>query len=500
MPAEPNALFQGFNSITGEGLNTAVTGDFVKSTGVGYCRCDISVGYEETSKKFGFSNSCSAGFGEKFGIGQKKRFLNEMKLTHYSVVVTVSNSSPTSIETISNARFKDGVSVPTSDAAVDEFTRKYGDAYICELVKGTEYFASWVFYAETESQQREIEKELNAKGVIEGVELSGELQANLSKATQSMNVSSKLYQMMSGVSGVAYPSADKICEFALKFSAIPSTSLGLIRTSFYGYERAVGAGTQFDKIVKNRLYFLGTTATPGMSTTYAKLTEVYNQIDQLKGIYQFYHFNDDPTLISNEAKVQKDLAAIEDQILGFLKSPTTPLAPYTADSLSLGLPCLNVRIRHYPDDKDSQWGGTGGNYFSTVDDAYVQRKTRIQSISMRAGSTIDQLVVINQSYNGSASYKLGGNGGDDKGVLSLDGTNSKFVKKVFVRSGSWLDYLSITAEDGRSISGGKSDGGTAHEWSTPSGSFTMGFRGGHGSRIDRIQVVYGTLQPAIWKK
>ncbi|MFN5465319.1 MAG: hypothetical protein ACK5CQ_09765 [Cyanobacteriota bacterium] len=59
----PSSLFQGTNSMTGEGLNTAVTGEQRVNGGSTTTKCTVNLSAEQLTQSLAISQSVSARFG-----------------------------------------------------------------------------------------------------------------------------------------------------------------------------------------------------------------------------------------------------------------------------------------------------------------------------------------------------------------------------------------------------------------------------------------------------
>ncbi len=84
-------------------------------------------------------------------------------------------------------------------------------------------------------------------------------------------------------------------------------------------------------------------------------------------------------------------------------------------------------------------GGDGGGGFAMQ---------TIKSIGLRSGSYVDQITINGVSH--------GGNGGADRGVLTLE--PGEYVNDILVRSGKYVDFVKFTTNRGRSIEGGGGGG------------------------------------------
>jgi hypothetical protein len=488
----PTALFQGYNSVLGMGLSTAVEGDFVPDGGKSEVRCSVSISIEELAKSLSIDQSLSVGFGPLGGIDEKMSFMSSLKVTTYSVSVTVYAKHVAGAKGRTDVRFKPGVSVPHDDAKANEFVQYYGDSFVSRVTTGGEYMAVYTFYSQTREEQTSLVTSLKANGIFDGVSVGGSLQNAMDNFLKTVKVSYAFRQTVSGLLNPSLPLPAGFIEYAVKFPSIPLDAPVVIAIGYAGYETVPGAGTGFAKVAANRAYFTGNTVVGGLAADLSKIIQSNNQIVWMGKLYEYYGGFLDVTLKANGKTADENIAAIRGQMDTFGKNPTATFPPLTLKALENGTPALVFDVR-----ESDYWGGSGGGPFDEVDlSTYVQRMTRISAVGLRSGEHVDQLRVTFIDDTGQQQTKSTGGDGSDRGTMQL--LEGQFITKIWGRSGARVDQLNVQCSDGRTIGGG-GNGGGPFSWVRPEGSFAMGFKGRSGAEIDGIQIVFASFKPAVWK-
>lgn len=490
----PMALFQGYNSVLGSGLSTAVEGQFTNTGGQSEVSCSVCMTTEELAKSLSIDQSLSVGFGPMGSVDQKLEFMSQLKVTTHSVSVTVYASHEIGSESITDVAFKKGIEIPTNNQQANEFVQYYGDSFVSRLASGGEYMAVYTFFSETREEQTSVVSSLKANGVFDGVTVGGSLQVAMSNFLKTTNVNYSFHQRITGHRNPQLPKPEEFIDFAVKFPSVPVDAPVIIGISSNGYENVPGAGSGFAKVRKNRLYFTGSGIQQGLTDSLVKITEAKNQMSWLAGVYEVYGNFNDEVLKANTKTATHDIDIIQTQMSEYATDPTADFQPPTLPSLQNGSPELSFDVMYSP-----QWGGSGGGPFDDVNiNTYIRNKTRISSIGLRTGARTDQLRTTYASDNASDETKVhGGNGGGDQGTLQL--LPGQFVTKVWGRSGSRVDQLHIQITGGNQI-GGSGGGGGPYDWTPPAGAFVLGFAGRSGAEIDAIKVSYAKFNPAKWNK
>lgn len=490
----PSALFQGYNSVLGNGLSTAVAGEVVNGGARSEVRCSVSVSIEELAQSLEIDQSLSVGFGPLGGIDQKMSFMSSLKVTTYSISVTVFSRHISGTRSMSDVKFKSGIVVPGTDAQVNDFVRYYGDSFVSTVTEGGEYFAVYTFYSQTREEQTKLVTSLQANGIFDGVSVGGSLQTAMNNFLKTTTINYSFRQMVSGIKNPALPMPADFIDYAVKFPSLTLDAPVLVGLSSSGYESVPGVGSAFAKVAANRLYFNGDSVVGGVTGSLVSIVQISNQMAWVSKIYAFYANYRDAKLEADKTTVDADITAIHDQMTAFASTATasfTPLTPEKLKSLQNGTPVLSYSVG-----TSGAWGGGGGGPFTDVDpNTYIQKQTCITALKLRSGSRVDQLSVTYQNIDKQWVAVHGGSGGGEGSILQL--LAGQFVTKVWGRSGSRVDQVNFQITDGRTVGGGGSGGG-AFSWAPPDGNFVMGFQGRSGSELDCIQVWYAHFNPANW--
>lgn len=485
--ASPAALFQGYNSVLGSGLSTAVTGESVTGGASSEVRCSVCVTTTELANSLQIDQSLSVGFGPLGGIDQKLSFMNSLNVTTYSVSVTVYSRHVKGTRSMTDVRLKDGVKAPTTTAEVNDFVRFYGDCFLSDVVEGGEYMAVYTFYSETREEQTKVVSSLHASGVFDGITVGGSLQVALNNYLRTSTTRYSFQQKVSGIMNPTLPDPADFVSYAVKFPSIPLDAPVVIGIAATGYETVPGIGAVFQPVAENRLYFTGDSVNGGLTAKLTRINEIDNQMTWIAETYRFYGGYTDKKLVDNQVVAKADLKAIDAQMTQFSKEATATFPPLALKSLDNGSPTLSYAVGTSP-----MWGGGGGGPFDDVDlTTYIHNHNRIQTVRMRTGSRVDQLSV---TYNDGTRTHGGGGGSERETLQLLDG---QFVIRLNGRSGARVDQLHVTITDNRSTGGG-GDGGGAFDWDVPPGAFVLGFRGRSGAELDAVGVTYAHFNPASW--
>lgn len=495
----PTTVFQGYNSVLGQGLSTAVQGTSVTTGARSEVYCSVSTTVEELAQSLSINQSLSVAFGSIGGADEKVEFMASLKVTTYSVSVTVYSRHSTGGTSFTDVAFKPGIKLPTDNVSANLFVRAYGDSFISSVQTGGEYMAVYTFYSQTREEQSSLVASLKANGIFDGVTVGGSLQTATNNFLKTVRVNYSFRQKVSGVRNPVLPMPSNFVDYAVKFPSISLDAPVVTAIAGTGYESVPDAGNAFDKVASNRTYFTGGGIDGGLTASLKTIIQSLNQMNWIAEIYAFYGGYSDPTLTTNTTTANTDITAIKTQMTDFATKATDYFPPLNLLSLENGTPVLKYSVS-----TSDYRGGGDGSPFDDVDIStyiqreYIQRKTRVFAIGMRSGKRVDQLRTSYIDDLGQATTKCHGTaGGSDRGTLQI--SEGVFITRIWGRSGSGFDQVNFRISDGRSIGGGGS-GGSAFDWPTPSGKFVMGFSGRSGSEVDGLRAYYGQFQDANWVK
>ncbi|MCZ8518948.1 MULTISPECIES: jacalin-like lectin [Paenibacillus] len=138
-------------------------------------------------------------------------------------------------------------------------------------------------------------------------------------------------------------------------------------------------------------------------------------------------------------------------------------------------------------------GGDGGTAFNFLRSA-APAASKPVSVTLRGASRLDAVSI---SYADGSTLTNGGAGGSTAS-LTL-GSGEYFTKALLYQNtyngSSRVFYLELTTNQGRTIAAGTKSG-TPYTLTAPAGSSIAGFIGRAGDNIDKLGLIYRTLQPA----
>lgn len=492
----PASLFQGYDSVNGFGVSTAVEGTSVDRGAPSTVKCHVTEDIESLYKALEINQSASVSFGPVDSLSEKAKFVKSLNLTTHCINIVVYARHIQKKEVATDPKLKGGIEPPTDDNSLCNFFRGYGDSFVSSLTTGAEYYAVYTFYSRSKEQKTSVSAELKGKGVFDGVTVETELQSKLDAVSKSTQTNMSFSQNVSGIADPKLPTPNKLVEYAIGFTSIPVDMPCVITFDSTGYEH-VPQVENFQPIAKNRRYFIGDSQVSGLTADLVKLCELRTQIKWLQEIYRFYNNFTDPEVNKALGDVQSDIGKIDQQMKTYLDNPIAHFEHLSLPSLELGMPQLKYKIGESP-----KVGQDGPEVFDDVNiNTYLQSKTRIKNLQLRTGGYVNILIVTYQSEGKDPDKKT--HGTETKGTHFsdlLELLDWQFVTQISGYSGDFVDKLKITISDGRSIEGGGDQSDNAFRWDCPDDDIVLGFKGQCGGYINQIQAVYAILQPAKWEK
>jgi hypothetical protein len=487
----PAKIFQGYDSVVGAGLGTAIQGT-AESVGarsdVTYTGCES---IETLSRALQIDQSLSIGFGPFGSVDQKMSFVYNLDVTTTSVSIVVYARHVTGKQALTDYELKPNIPPPVGDEALKKFFHGFGDSFLSSVTTGGEYYAVYTFYSQTKTEQASLVADLKASGIWSTTKVDASLQVKLDNFVSSTKTRIDFKQSVSGLLNPKLPTPDKIITYAIDFPSVPIDAPVIIGFETLGYER-VPAIENFQPIVKNRTYFVGFGQDTGLTKDLVKLQQLLNQADWIKGIYEFYGGYTDEKLDRVSKLAAVDVKLIDDQIVAFEDDPTQTFTRPKLQALEFGTPALEYSVGKSP-----SWGRDGGDPFDDVDiRTALQEKTWLSALQLRTGAVVDRLMSTYESADKPPRQTSHGGGGGNLGS-ELKLLPGQFVVKVSGRAGKLVDRLDVEISDGRHCTGG-GPGGDPFDWSVPAGSFVLGFAGRSGTKLDQIAVVYSGFKPAKW--
>lgn len=490
----PVRLFQGVNSVSGNGRSTAVTGEHTLVGGMSEIRYQLCQDTESLAQTLNITQSANVGL-DSFGFSEKIQFLQNTKQTSFSLNIVVYARHVTGAETAFKFSLEKGISPPRTDEEKKSFFESYGDSFVSSISSGSEYYAVYSFYAGTLEEQQNVKLDLATNGIFEGGSFDADFQANIESALKKTKVHTSLEQMVTGLRDPKLPKPEHVVKYALKFTSIEPDAPTIIAYSQLGYEHVRDFG-DFEPIPTHRAFFFDSKkGKPSLCDDLLKINGLSNSLNSLMKTYSTYGGYDDKAVVSVLEEATSDLDTLRTLVSDYDHNPLGTFEKPTLTSLTHGSP----RLQFIPEWSPS-WGGSGGVEFDDVNlDSFIQNLTRLTAIQLRSYYFVDNLLATYSGATGAETIPHGGGGGAlGTPFVLLDGERITEIK------GSFADYvvrLSIYTNLKRSVSGGGVGGdSTLFSWSVPDGSFLLGFRGSSGVYLDRIQAVCITFKPAAWEK
>jgi hypothetical protein len=468
----PTSLFQGYNAVLGIGMSTAVIG---KATNIGaesFVNCTICRTMKEVSDAMEVNASFSASYAG-VSVDAKANYLDSTKITKNSLSIVVRAKQISKAESMTSATLLDEIKLETiSD--VKNFVAAHGDSFISKVVHGGEYIATYVFYCESDEEQREIETSLG----ITSSEVSVNLSMKLKHTQSTTTVRSQLFQYLSGVTEVGKPKGEDIAEFALQFSKLHLNAPVICGFEWKGYEDLPKLASIFEEVAERRRYFCGGEVFSGLNSKLSRLLEVKNEIDEIQSIYKFYGGHTDQQLSARLAENESDITAIKKQHNMYRHDPAQAFEEPPLPSLANGAPRLMFKPF-----KDFISGSDNGDAFDDIPNirAHLRKKTRIASIAIEDTFFIKRLSTI---YYHSAGFVTetkshGVGGGHYKPPLMMDeGVVISEMSGAEENNGGdpSIHMISFKDSDGVSMTGGR-PAGVPFNWPIPKERFVLGFFG-----------------------
>lgn len=483
----PAALLRGYDNISGGMLDkSAITGTPAYDGGTSTVNIEVCESVSDLAKSLEIDASLSFSYLKAANVTAKMKFVQELNLTQRSVTIVVYSSHVSGVWSVGDVALK--AKAPANEDAAATFVGEYGDSYVSEATVGGEYYAVYVFNTETREDQQSLATSLKGKITGGGATVKADAQVNLSNFLKTSKTSWSLKQKITGHANPKLPDQDKLIEYALEFPSIPLSAPIVIDVKVKGYERVLGeAKKTFNKIVKNRRYFLGT---DGVMASFARLTGLKNQVRWLKKIYARYGYKGDTGLNAFEKQVDSDLAKINEQIADYDLDPGDTFTKPELPSLEKGEPVFSFKA-----EQPLSFGGEeGGEFkFMPVGEAFRNR-VKIASLQMADGLGVIRRLEVEYASDKTNWKAVHGQGGTAREKVDLE--EGQFPVKFRINSGLYVDRMEIHLSDGRTTWAGGTGGRLAPDVDVKLPTVALGFAGRCGEKLDQLKIIRGTLQPA----
>lgn len=532
----PVVVGQGYNSVSGAGLSTAILGTPIPNNTTSEVNIAVCITAEQVSTAMSISGSASVSYVGN-SASAKTSYYQSLKISTYTVTLVVYSKTQT-LQTLTNPTFNTAYPIPTNDEEAVKFFQIYGDSFLQQTAIGGEYIASFVFYCQTIQEQESLSASLSANGIYGGATVNADLQTSLSNVTNSCNINYTIQQFMSGVSGVAFPPVNGICTFADNFPTLAANGNALISYDTRGYETIPGLQSQqFHKIASNRSYMVGDGFATGLA---GYLTEIQGAIDAmiaLQSVYRYYSQANpdgqfvDTALNQNLATANANKQQIVDQMQTYCANPLQDFSRLTASNLpalSNGTPALSINSGIY------QYR-TGDTTYTWDDipsiEGAVMAMTSVASVQFFGGGDVNGIQTIYENYanvvnnsNPNAAQlpatttATHGNTNESSRPTLVVNQNKRTATPQFLwqmncrTNGSTIRFVWIAAQDADQIQcggSGNSNGGSnaiffppypaGSTWTLSTNAYPIGFCGDcHGSYLYQLGLKYFSFKPATW--
>jgi len=498
-------------------------------------------------------DSSSSSSGPTYGASAT--LSNALSLSDTSVSVVVYSNVVTSSPVYDGCTLASGLAEPITTAECLSFYQQYGDSFVSAVTEGGEYMGIFVFYSQTEQDQKAVQASLSANGVVNvdgsSADLGATVSGGISQTINTTNVRCSIYQSLLG-STAPLPAdnntspqafAEAIINFAQGFDASQVNEPVVFDFSTQGYETLFSTLSQgFQAITANRAIFTGSVG-PNLST----LQSVSTHYAWINIAYTTYAFSGDNTFNANQTQLTNDINGLNQWLSPVVVNPTvfSPL-PQTLNppqSLMNGVPVFTYSTPTQPTFGGSDGGGgayqdinvgsatnastsSSSSTSSASGSASVSVQSQssptvsgsstlassvntsglplplsnlpiITSITLWGGDWMYQIQIDYSSLAGADQFTHGAVGGSESSPLSLSA--GEFINTISGTAGDYINKLTLVPTAGSSLTwptNPQSCG--SFDWPLPSGCVLVGFQGRSGTYLNALEPIVIQIQPARW--
>jgi hypothetical protein len=496
--ASPVELLQGYNTVTGATLRPAleaVTKSSPTTGGDVAVRIAVCEDLETLCNTLELNESMSASFGDIGAVSEKAKFVSSLATTTFSVTIAVYAKCITGTASAVNYRLTDEAQSDLEKKGLAKFFQDHGDAFVSSVTQGSEYYAVYVFHAQTRAEQRQLMVDMKAHGVSSEASARASLESNVNKLRKSTSTRSDFHQRLRGVVGQELPLAENLISFAEAFPKLDANSPVVTHFTTSGYESVLGLKKEdYETLQRNRSSFLDDRE--GWTKKLGRVNGLIHQIESLKAIYDFYGFHGDKQVDKVLQEATADRTKLQNRMRLYASDPLRSFDDLDVVSLRHGTPEVNYSTR-----SSSAAGGAGGREFNDTDQTpfYVEQRTRVASLNMWYGERVNILYV--RYANDNKRWVVGRGSQPDSASREIELKERDFVTSAVVHTQGWkgqgVDGVTITISDGRRLDGGRPTSPST-TIAPDAGEFVMGFCGRSGEELDAVGLVFGKLKPATW--
>lgn len=559
-----NGIGAGFNTFTSEATTSAISPSSpTVSQGLSskfYVKVCASVDSfnQATSHALGVSaqiNSSSDSGSNGPTVGASTSLSNALSLSDTSISVIVYSSLVTSSLVYDGCSLAQGIAEPTTLAESLSFYQQYGDSFVSAVTEGGEYMGIFVFYSQTDQDQKAVKASLSANGVVNvdgsSANLGATVGGGISTTINNTNVRCSIYQSLLG-STAAVPAdsnttpeafAEAIVAFAQDFNASQVNQPVVFDYATQGYETLFSSvDSGFQAIALNRAIY-----TDSVGPNLACLESLNTQYAWISNAYSTYGYSGDNTFNANQSQLSSDVNGLNQWLSPVTANPTVfaplPSSLNPPQSLLNGVPVFTYKTQTQP----TYGGGEGGgsplqdiNFGSASNattsttsssttasgsaSASVQSKSSptisgsstvassvntsglalplsnlplITSITLWGGDWMNQIQINYSSLAGAAQFTHGEVGGGESSPLTLDA--GQFINSITGIAGEYINQLNLETTASTSLKWPTNpENSGSFSWPLPEDCVLVGFQGRCGAYLNALEPIVINIQPAKW--
>ena len=310
-------------------------------------------------------------------LGSTTTLSNALNLSDTSISVVVYSNVVTQSPIYDSCSLASNITVPTTAADSLAFYQQYGDSFVSAVTEGGEYMGIFVYYCQTDQDQKAVQESLSASGVVDvdgsSTTLGATVGGGISNTVSNTNVRCSIYQSLLGSTatlpadtGTPQTFAEAIINFAQNFGASQISQPVVFDFATQGYETlfdTVDPG--FQAIAANRAIY-----TESVGPNLANLQNLWSKYQWIDNAYQTYDYTGDTQLATNQKQLVSDINGLNQWLLW--QNPTwTPstLLPdnVVASSSGISLASFNGQLTMAFAGLDNQinlWSSPNGQTWS----------------------------------------------------------------------------------------------------------------------------------------
>ena len=254
--------------------------------------------------------------------GETTSLSNTLNLSDTSISVVVYNNVVSQSPIYDSCSLASNIAVPVTAAESLAFYQQYGDSFVSAVTEGGEYMAIFVYYCQTEQDQKAVQESLSANGVVNvdgtSANLGATVSGGLSNTVTNTNVRCSIYQSLLGSTatlpadtGTPQAFAEAIINFAQNFTASQVNQPVVFDFATQGYETlfdTVNPG--FQAIAANRAIY-----TESVGPNLANLQNLWSKYQWINNAYQTYGYTGDTQLATNQKQLVSDINGLNQWLL-----------------------------------------------------------------------------------------------------------------------------------------------------------------------------------------